>query len=86
MTVWMQISSGSETPIYLQLVEQISKAIAQGLLRTGDKLPAVRALAAELVINPNTVARAYPRHTSWGRLAFWLVFVALLNVAGFLVY
>lgn len=59
MALWMQISSGSETPIYLQLVEQISKAIAQGELRTGDKLPAVRVLAAELVINPNTVARAY---------------------------
>ncbi|HPC94950.1 MAG TPA: GntR family transcriptional regulator [Sedimentisphaerales bacterium] len=55
----MQISSGSETPIYQQLVEQISGAIARGELRTGDKLPAVRALAAELVINPNTVARAY---------------------------
>ena len=59
MTLWMQISSGSETPIYLQLVEQISRAIARGELRTGDKLPAVRALASELVINPNTVARAY---------------------------
>ncbi len=59
MALWMQISSGSETPIYQQLVEQISGAIARGELRTGDKLPAVRALAAELVINPNTVARAY---------------------------
>lgn len=59
MTLWMQISSGSETPIYLQLVEQVSRAIARGELRTGDKLPAVRVLAAELVINPNTVARAY---------------------------
>ena len=59
MTLWMQISSGSETPIYLQLVEQVSEAIARGELRTGDKLPAVRVLAAELVINPNTVARAY---------------------------
>jgi GntR family transcriptional regulator len=59
MTLWMQISSGSETPIYQQLVEQIGGAIAKGELRTGDKLPAVRALAAELVINPNTVARAY---------------------------
>ena len=59
MTLWMQISSGSETPIYLQLVEQISGVIAKGELRTGDKLPAVRAMAAELVINPNTVARAY---------------------------
>jgi len=59
MALWMQISSGSETPIYLQLVEQISSAIAKGELGTGDKLPAVRSLAAELVINPNTVARAY---------------------------
>lgn len=59
MALWMQISSGSDTPIYQQLVEQISGAIARGELRTGDKLPAVRALAAELVINPNTVARAY---------------------------
>lgn len=59
MAIWMQISSGSETPIYQQLVEQISGAIARGELRTGDKLPAVRGLAAELVINPNTVARAY---------------------------
>lgn len=59
MALWTQISSGSQTPIYQQLVEQISGAIARGELRTGDKLPAVRALAAELVINPNTVARAY---------------------------
>jgi len=59
MTLWVQISSGSETPIYLQLIGQISEAIAKGQLQTGDKLPAVRALAAELVINPNTVARAY---------------------------
>jgi len=59
MTLWMQIASGSETPIYQQLIEQISETIAKGELQTGDKLPAVRALAAELVINPNTVARAY---------------------------
>ncbi len=59
MTLWIQISSGSEKPIYLQVVEQIGTVIARGELRTGDKLPAVRTLAAELVINPNTVARAY---------------------------
>lgn len=59
MTLWIQISSGSGKPIYRQVVEQISAVIARGELRTGDKLPAVRALAAELVINPNTVARAY---------------------------
>ena len=61
MGLWIQISSGSDEPIYVQVAEQISEAIAKGQLATGDKLPAVRKLAAELVINPNTVARAYSR-------------------------
>lgn len=59
MALWIQITSGSGEPIYTQIVEQISAAIARGELASGDKLPAVRKLAAELVINPNTVARAY---------------------------
>jgi GntR family transcriptional regulator len=59
MAMWIQILPGSDEPIYLQVAEQISKAIAKGDLVSGDKLPAVRNLAAELVINPNTVARAY---------------------------
>ena len=58
-TLWIQILSGSDKPIYRQIVEQISEAIAKGELSMGDKLPAVRKLAAELVINPNTVAHAY---------------------------
>ena len=58
-TLWIQILSGSDRPIYRQIVEQISEAIAKGQLAVGDKLPAGRALAGELVINPNTVARAY---------------------------
>jgi len=57
--LWIQISAGSDEPIYLQVAEQISRAIAKSELQGGDKLPAVRKLAAELVINPNTVARAY---------------------------
>jgi len=61
MGVWIQISAGSGEPIYTQVAEQISEAIAKGELTSGDKLPAVRKLAAELVINPNTVARAYTR-------------------------
>jgi GntR family transcriptional regulator len=61
MALWIQISSGSGEPIYVQVAEQISEAIAKGELASGDKLPAVRKLAAELVINPNTVARAYTR-------------------------
>ena len=58
-TLWIQILSGSGSPIYRQIVEQVSEAIAKGELSIGDKLPAVRTLASELVINPNTVARAY---------------------------
>jgi len=59
MAMWIQILPGSDEPIYLQVAEQISRAIAKGDLVSGDKLPAVRKLASELVINPNTVARAY---------------------------
>jgi GntR family transcriptional regulator len=46
-------------PIYLQLMEQIKHAIETGALRPGDQLPGIRPLAEELVINPNTVAKAY---------------------------
>ena len=49
----------SGVPIYLQLMEQIRHAIATGALRTGEQLPGIRPLAEELVINPNTVAKAY---------------------------
>ena len=59
MALWIQITPGSDEPIYVQIVEQVGEAIAKGQLAAGDKLPAVRKLAAELVINPNTVARAY---------------------------
>jgi GntR family transcriptional regulator len=59
MRLWIQISPGSNEPVYVQIVEQISESIAKGQLASGDKLPAVRKLASELVINPNTVARAY---------------------------
>jgi GntR family transcriptional regulator len=59
MALWLQISVGSNEPLYAQLVNQISKAIAEGKLKPGDKLPAVRKLASELVINPNTAAKAY---------------------------
>lgn len=49
----------SGLPIYLQLMEQIRHAIATGALRPGEQLPGIRPLAEELVINPNTVAKAY---------------------------
>jgi GntR family transcriptional regulator len=49
----------SGVPIYLQLMEQVKHAIETGALRAGDQLPGMRPLAEELVMNPNTVAKAY---------------------------
>jgi GntR family transcriptional regulator len=46
-------------PIYLQLMEQVKHAIETGILRSGDQLPGIRPLAEELVINVNTIAKAY---------------------------
>ena len=46
-------------PFYRQIIMQVEMAIADGRLRTGIQLPTVRALAVDLQINPNTVARAY---------------------------
>jgi GntR family transcriptional regulator len=45
--------------MYLQLVQQIKALIASGRLRADDELPPVRVLAQQLVLNPNTVVRAY---------------------------
>jgi GntR family transcriptional regulator len=59
MSLALAISPGSAVPIYRQIAQQIRAAIAQRHLRTGEQLPAVRPLAEELVVNPNTVARAY---------------------------
>jgi GntR family transcriptional regulator len=53
------ISTGSNTPIYRQITDQVRLAVATGRLAVSDQLPSVRALAEELVVNPNTVARAY---------------------------
>jgi GntR family transcriptional regulator len=49
----------SGVPIYLQLMEQVKHAIETGALVAGDQLPGIRPLAEELVMNPNTVAKAY---------------------------
>jgi GntR family transcriptional regulator len=55
----LNISTGSDTPIYKQITDQIRLAVATGKVAIQDQLPSVRALAEELVLNPNTVARAY---------------------------
>lgn len=55
----MHIHFKSGVPVYLQIVQQVKSAAACGVLRPGDTLPSVRALAEELRINRNTAARAY---------------------------
>src|SRR5919109_961921 len=55
----LQIDFRSGLPIYTQIVNQVQAQIAGGILKPGDQLPTVRALAEELRINFNTVARAY---------------------------
>ena len=66
MTLDCRISTGSTTPIYRQLIDQIRRVVLLGRLAPGDQLPSVRALAVRLVINPNTVARAYGEVTRDG--------------------
>jgi GntR family transcriptional regulator len=55
----LHISANSGVPVYLQIEQQIKQAIASGVLHSGDALPSTRRTAAQLRINPNTVARAY---------------------------
>lgn len=55
----IQIITGGKVPIYRQVVDQIRSAIGSGSLAVGDPLPSVRALATELIVNPNTIAKAY---------------------------
>ena len=55
----LHISASNGLPIYLQIVNQIKYLVASGRLSTGDELPPIRVLAERLLVNPNTVARAY---------------------------
>jgi GntR family transcriptional regulator len=56
---FFRVSPSSGVPLYLQLMEQVKHAIETGALHPGDQLPTIRALAQELVMNSNTVVRAY---------------------------
>jgi len=55
----LQIDFRSGLPIYTQIVNQVQAQVAGGILKPGDQLPTVRALAEELRVNFNTIARAY---------------------------
>jgi GntR family transcriptional regulator len=54
-----RLPEASGVPVYLQLMEQLRHAVETGALREGDQLPTIRKVAGDLVVNPNTVARAY---------------------------
>ena len=55
----LRLSPSSGAPLYVQLVERLKHSIATGAIRAGEQLPSVRKMAEDLLINPNTVVRAY---------------------------
>ncbi len=57
--IWLHVNPSSGMPIYLQIKDQLRRAIRGRVLGPGQQLPTVRRMAAHLVVNPNTVARAY---------------------------
>ncbi len=55
----LHLNTRDGVPIYRQIVTQVKYLVAAGRLAPGEELPAIRVLAGQLVVNPNTVARAY---------------------------
>ena len=55
----LRLNPSLGTPLYLQLVEHLKHSIATGAIKAGEQLPSVRKMAEDLLINPNTVVRAY---------------------------
>jgi GntR family transcriptional regulator len=55
----LDLNSADERPIYGQIADRVKFAVAGGALRPGELVPSVRELSKQLVVNPNTVARAY---------------------------
>jgi GntR family transcriptional regulator len=59
LTGMILINERSSMPIYEQIIQQFKEMIVRGLLQEGDKLPSVRELSSTIVVNPNTVSKAY---------------------------
>ncbi len=57
--MWFRVDPRLPTPVYQQVVDGIKEAVAKGLLKPRDRLPAVRELAMLMMLNHNTVAKAY---------------------------
>ena len=64
----IRVETSSGMPITRQIAAQIRAQCASRALRPGDRLPSVRALAAELAVNQNTILRVYERLTAEGLL------------------
>jgi GntR family transcriptional regulator len=67
--VQIHLSRQDGVPTYRQIVNQIKHLVASGRLRPGEELPPIRVLAEQLLINPNTVARAYRELETAGLVA-----------------
>jgi len=59
MPAVFSVDPHSGVPLYLQLIDQVKRGVVLGTLAPGEQLPTVKALAVDLTVNPNTVARAY---------------------------
>jgi GntR family transcriptional regulator len=59
MAIWFDIDPKSGAPIFKQIIEQVKRSVATGMLKPDERLPTVRELAEEHSINPNTIAKAY---------------------------
>ncbi|MBV8724205.1 MAG: GntR family transcriptional regulator [Candidatus Eremiobacteraeota bacterium] len=59
MPAVLTVDPRSGVPIYLQIIEQVKRSVALGVLQAGEQLPTVKQLSIDLTVNPNTVARAY---------------------------
>lgn len=55
----IHLDARDSAPVYVQIVRQVKRLLASGRLAAGDEMPSVRVLARQLLVNPNTVARAY---------------------------
>ena len=57
--MFVQVDPRSAVPIWEQIVNQVKELLLKGMLAPGDKIPSVRELASMLIVNPNTVSKAY---------------------------
>lgn len=58
MPLYLHVDPASGMPVYLQVVDQVRRAVAIGVLKPGEQLPTVKQLASDLVVNPATISRA----------------------------